>query len=337
MSVCRTQALERVLECIDHADPNYRNQLILVDLDVAHHLLEFLNDDSEAVQVKSASVIAALTDHCASSKVRLHCGVTALENQSCNILFNPVQDYFIKALPVLVQWTMDFRIIKADTALETISNITSFNKTAKIVLIECLCELIGSGNCEVIELLDRTVAAVDTIDENLLAILGPKCRFIMQKLSDKSIHAFDNIVTTLGFISTICERCPSIREEIVESHGAEIAFEFLLVESIPVRDAAVNTLWQMTLGQKHLIIEALRSMPEYLDDRFLEKSLQSIIAAGESSNLDADQDDLDSCHIDSVDVDYDEEAKKILDIVVDAKKRQSNEDLDGPSASCVLM
>ena len=325
-----------MLQCIDHADPNYRNQLILVDLDVAYHLLEFLADDSEAVQVKSATVIAALTDHCASSKVRLHSGVTALENQSCNILFNPVQDYFIKALPVLVQWTMDFRIIKADTALETISNITSFNKTAKIVLIECLCESIGSGNCEVIELLDRTVAAVDTIDEHLLAILGPKCRFIVQKLSEKSIHAFDNIVTTLGFISTICERCPSIREEILEAGGPEIAFEFLLVESIPVKDAAVNALWQMTLGQKHLIIEALKSTPKYLDDCLLENSLKSLIATAES-NVDADQDDLDSCHIDSMEVDYDEEAKKILDIVVDAKKHRNDDQVDGPSASCLVM
>lgn len=314
------QALDRLRSCIDHADPNYRNQRIMIESDVAHVLLELLQDESEAVAVKSASVIAAITDHCASSKVRLQSGVTALENQSCNILFNPVQDHFLDAIPVLVPWTLDFRLIKSDTANETLGNITSFNKTAKVVLIESLCSCIDKGNTDVIELLDRTLAVMDNWQDELVNVLAPRCTIIMECLKNKQFDGIIAMTNALGFISTVCEGAPDVRSSIVESNGMVTIMELLLMDDLLVKDAAVNTLWQMSSRghEKKSIFEALRCIHDTMSADMVQqiaRSLAFVVQAGERTQ-DNEADDLDSCQDSGGEqVDYDEEARKLEHIV----------------------
>lgn len=336
------QALDRIKECIDHADPNYRNQLIMVESDIAHVLLELLQDETEAVAVKSASVISAITDHCASSKVRLQSGVTALENQSCNILFNPVQDHFLDAIPILVPWTLDFRLIKSDTARETIGNITSFNKEGKLALIETLCLTIDQGTMEVIELLDITLAVLDTWQDDLINTLNPRCAQIMDCLKTKQLDGINNMIAALGFISTVCERSSSIRETIVENNGIVIIMQLLLLNDdltpyLTLVDAAVNTLWQMSSKgyDKDGIFAALDMILQEssIDSiRIILRALASVIHAGDMTTHQGDwEGDVDSCQESGgAQVDYDEEAKK-LEQIVQSFYRSRSSDVTNPS------
>jgi len=346
------QALDRLIQCIDHAAPNYRNQCILVESDVAHVLLEFLNDESEAVGVKAARVIAALTDHCASSKVRLYSGVTALENQSCNILFNPVQDYFLDAIATLVPWTVDVRQIKSATAMEALSNICHFNKNGKIVLIEYLCQYIDDGaNITYLELLDRTVASIDTIDEELANLLRPRCLALVHRICHEQSLDSERITLTMSLISTLCEKDSSLRFDLVDAGGVLSVMEiFLRADILRVKDAAVNTLWQMTLDNtKTLVLEALHNKEKEFVLGVM-ASLRQVIQAGEDSHEEEDLDeqqqqphcseDIDSCMEMSATVDYDEEAKKLLDMIL-TKYNDEGDDMNAAnedqSAQCSIM
>lgn len=337
------QALDRVKSCIDHADPNYRNQLIMVEADVSHVLLELLQDETEAVAVRSASVIAAMTDHCASSKVRLQSGVTALENQSCNILFNPVQDYFLDAIPILVLWTLDFRLIKSDTAHEALGNITSFNKTGKVALIESLCSSIDQGKVGVIELLDRTLAVMDSWEEDMISKLIPRCSIIMDFLKQKQISDINGMIAALGCISTVCEGSSILREDLVENNSLATIMALLLVDKdneslayIPLMDAAVNAIWQMSSKghNKRDIFHALHCIQKEKSVESVEAiahSLSMVIQAGDVSEHDSVDGDLDSCQESArAQVDYDEEAKKIELIV----KTFMNYNLKQGESSC---
>lgn len=341
------QALDRVKSCIDHADPNYRNQLIMVESDVAHVLLELLEDETDAVAVKSASVIAAMTDHCASSKVRIQCGVTALENQSCNILFNPVQDYFLDAIPVLVPWTLDSRLIKSDTAHETLGNITSFNKTGKTVLVETLCSCIDQGNIGVIELLDRTLAVMDTWQEDLICELIPRCNIIMDCLKRQQFSDISSTIAALGCISTVCEGSSVLRQDLVENNSLVTVLELLLViqddelAQLPLIDAAINAIWQMS-SKGHTKQDIFQALHNIQEDRSIDavrtiaKALSLVIQAGDIGEETTG--DLDSCQESGgAQVDYDEEAKKLEHLVHVFIKQGGASATDQNAASCCLM
>ncbi len=324
----------------------------MVESDVAHVLLELLQDETEAVAVRSASVIAAITDHCASSKVRLQSGVTALENQSCNILFNPVQDHFLDAIPILVLWTLDARLIKSDTAHETLGNITSFNKTGKVALIESLCSCIDQGNVGVIELLDRTLAVMDTWEEDLISKLIPQCSIIMDFLKQNQIRDINGMIAALGCISTVCEGSPILKEHLVENNSLVTVMEILLgvnedgtMAYLPLIDAAVNAIWQMSSKghNKRDMFEALRCIQEERSIesiRSVARSLSMVIQAGDSSERGSVDGDLDSCQESGgAQVDYDEEAKKIDHVVQMFMKENLQGDSSCPEehTACHLM
>eukprot|EP00890_Picochlorum_soloecismus_P005919 jgi/Picsp_1/6328/NSC_03677-R1_hypothetical protein CHLNCDRAFT_145475 [Chlorella variabilis] len=324
----KMKALERVRDCVDHGDPMYRNQQILVENDVVHYVMELLVDDEyEAVCVKSASLIAVLTDHCASSKVRLQDGVKlSLENQSCRLQFNPVQSVFIEAgaIDVLVPWMFDSRPIKSDTAHEAISAITSYNKDGKLNLLESLGQCLESGQLDALDIMDSTIFGME-ISEDLVECIQPSFQSILQLLSAMSISSEKHVIMALGFVATVAEHLKALRQEALESNHLNTLMQYLLFENIGIKDAAVNAVWQIAGGEQ-IDDSQLQTALEALNPAEIRASLLSIIRLGEEE---------DTC------VDYNAEAKKILHGM--NMSESPNEEEQGTSAtldrktSCALM
>ena len=294
----KIKALERVRDCIDHGDPMYRNQQILVDNDIVHFVMELLLDEYEAVCVKSASLIAVLTDHCASSKVRLQDGVKlSLENQSCRLQFNPVQSVFIEAgaINVLVPWMFDSRPIKSDTAHEAISAITSYNKDGKLNLLEALGQCFESGQLDALDPMDSTIFGME-ISEDLVECIRPRFQLILQLLSDRSISSENHVIMALGFAATVAEHLKALRQEAIESNHLSTLMQYLLSENIDIKDAAVNAVWQMAGGEQTEKNELQAALEAY-NPADIRASLLSIIRLGEEEDTS---------------VDYNAEASKIL-------------------------
>lgn len=323
----KIKALERVRDCIDHGDPMYRNQQILVENDIVHYVMELLVDEYEAVCVKSASLIAVLTDHCASSKVRLQDGVKlSLENQSCRLQFNPVQSVFIEAgaIDVLVPWMFDSRPIKSDTAHEAISAITSYNKDGKLNLLESLGQCLESGQLDALDTMDSTIFGME-ISEDLVERIRPSFQLILRLLFDRSISSEKHVIMALGFVATVAEHLKALRQEAIESNHLSMLMQYLLVDDIDIKDAAVNAVWQMAGGEQTEKNE-LEAALEVCNPAEIKASLLSIIRLGEEE---------DTC------VDYNAEARKILHGM--NMSELPNEEEEDTSAtldrktSCILM
>lgn len=303
--------------------------------------MELLQDESDAVVARAASVIAAITDHCASSKVRLQSGAVSLENSCCNILFNPVQDAFIqgRAIELLLPRVFDEREMMSKTAMEALTHIISFNKEGKMVMLEGLLSIFDSGNLLALEMIETLVGSLEASDDDeLVDLLQPRVEAVMQMLADKKIHSSDLITMALLCISTVCERVPSVRKRALKSDGVHILLDFINVESLEVKDAAVNAVWQLTNSDHHKgkLHAALSSVPMPVLDR-LQCSIEEIIRVADE--LEADDNDHDrrlsigdpgpsssqylaagEANAIAYDVEYDSEARKLLDMIIKIKR-----------------
>lgn len=294
----KIKSLERVRDCIDHGDSTYRNQQILVESDIVHYVMELLLDRSEAVCVKSASLIAVLTEHCASSKARLQDGVKlSLENQSCRLQFNPVQSVFIDAgaIDVLVPWMFDSRPIKSDTAHEAISALTSYNKDGKMNLLGSLGQCLESGQLDALDAMDSTIFGMET-SEDLEECIRPNFQLILQLLAARNISSEKHVIMALGFVATVAERLKALRQEAVESDHLNDLMQYLFFQNIEIKDSAVNAVWQVAGGEQ-IDKNQLQTALVACSPAEIQASLLTIIRLGEEE---------DSC------VDYNVEAKKIL-------------------------
>ena len=312
------QAIDRALSCIDHADCQYRHQQILVEFDCVFHTMELLKDeDSEAVQVKAASLVAAMTDHCAGTKVRLQSGVTDLSSQVPLLLLNTsVQDAFLEsgAVDALVPWLFDERDIKSSTAYDALMHLTSLNKDGKIMFLQAVCASFGHHAIDALDIIETVISGLHTINNEIIDMVQPVFDDVMRLLGDWSIHAPTQVCKCLSFVSSICERFPRLRKEAVESDGIVTILMYINIENLEVKDAAVNAVWQMCDdgSQWHHITAAMcdtQGHDKLQLDR-LEHSLSLLIQAGDQ--YDSDGGDTDDGKPPVV---YGDEARKLLETV----------------------
>lgn len=188
------QALERVNALIDHGDDVYANQIALIDADSAFHCIELLGDESEAVAVRAARVVARLTDHSAAAKARLQSGPTiGVDTTLTRVLLNPVQGDFVDggAVQALVPWLFCSTEAKVDAALEALGALTSLHHGGKMAYLAALVESLRAGKVKALEPLDDLVdAGLESIDEEASRLLEGAIEPLVRMLRYPDVKAF---------------------------------------------------------------------------------------------------------------------------------------------------
>jgi len=255
--------LTRLRELLDHHDDLYINQTALVDADCAFHLVELLQDESDAVAVRSAQVIAFMTEHSAPAKAKLQSGpLIGLESSVSKVMLNPVQDDFIHAgaIPLLVGWLALPVHQKSDAALQALTNLSSYNHEGKVAYLEALVEVVASGEFQCLEHLDDLI---DSLHSNLSGISSSSGDGTIFKLYEKvslSVIQATKLPGQIGekavaLLGTLCEHAPELAKELTTAAGGEtgvihLVTRHLLLGSIQAQDTAARTLWYLTLGDQ---------------------------------------------------------------------------------------
>lgn len=244
-----------------------------MDADCAFHLVELLQDESDAVAVKSANVIALMTDHSAPAKAKLHNGpLIGLENSVSKALLNPIQGEFTDAgaIPLLVAWLPLPIPQKTDAALQALTTLSSYNHEGKVAYLEALVDVIASGQAyQCLEHLDDLIDSLQSnfsssnIDDTVLQLYEKVSISVIQAIRNIPDHIGEKAVAVLG---TLCEHAPELAKELRKgtlatdntSSGntgdvANLVTKHLLFGSIQAQDTAARTLWYLTLGDKDIL------------------------------------------------------------------------------------
>jgi hypothetical protein len=309
------QALERLRELIDHHDDLYINQKALVDADCAFHLVELLQDESDAVAIRAAQVISAMTDHSAPAKIKLQNGpLIGLESSIAKVMLNPVQGEFIDAgaIPLLAGWLAAPAVPqKSEAALQALNNLSSYNHEAKVAYLEALVDFVAAGKYTCLEHLDDLI---DSLHSNYCGSGSSGDDTVLQLYEKVSLSVIQAIQIpgqvgekALAVLGTISEHAPKLAKELRGTTGAvggdggdskvvSLVAKHLLFGSIQVQDTASRTLWYLTLGDKDILgpegplashIEALAGVLRALVDRSaIDEEEESAIDDARRNSLD---------------------------------------------------
>ena len=243
---------------IDHGDDVYTNQKIFIDCDAAFHLVELLNDESTAVSVRAATLIALITDHSAAAKVRLQSGaLIGLENHVGRILLNPIQGDFIEAgaIEKLVPWLVGPSTAsqRSDAALSALTNMTNYNMDGKIVYLSALISTFSTHTAA--ETTPRVVDALESVLDHIDCTHAD-----VVPLLNKLIHPLETALavggslSALSLIATLCENTAMAVPDLTARLRAEtsivqsVAKYLIHGGSFQVQDTAARALWFLTVG-----------------------------------------------------------------------------------------
>ncbi|KAG7667480.1 hypothetical protein Ndes2526B_g03485 [Nannochloris sp. 'desiccata'] len=289
----KLRALNRLRGLIDRHDDLYINQRALADADCAFHLVELLQDESDAVAVRSARVIASMTDHSAPAKAKLQNGpLIGLESSVAKVMLNPVQEDFLQAgaIPLLVGWLPLPVPQKNEVALQALTNLSSYNHEGKVAYLEALVDVVASGKYHCLEHLDDLIDGLHSTfsggsssssgDDSILQLCEKVSQSVIQAAKLPG-QVGEKAVAVLG---TLCEHVPELAKELrtttaggcSESGIVSLVAKHLLLGSIQAQDTAARTLWYLTLGDENIFgpdgplasqVEAIASVLRALVER----------------------------------------------------------------------
>jgi len=260
--------LNRLRDLLDRHDDLYINQKALVGADCAFHLVELLQDESDAVAVCSAKVITSMAEHSALAKAKLQSGpLIGLESSVAKVMLNPVQDDFIHAgaIPLLVAWLPLPVPQKSDAALQTLTNLSSYNHEGKVAYLEALVDVVASGEYQCLEHLDDLIDSLHstfsggsgTGDGTILKLYEKVSLSVIQATKIQG-QVGEKAVAVLG---TLCEHAPELAKEFRTTNVAaggdsgviNLVAKHLLFGSIQAQDTAARSLWYFTLGDQECL------------------------------------------------------------------------------------
>lgn len=248
-------------ELIDPHDDVYTNQKALADADAAFYLTELLGDDSEAVAVRAARVVAAMADHSALAKARLSSGpLLGLESNVTKVMLNPVQDDLIGAgaaarlVPLLASPTPQV----SQAALEALTALSIYNHDGKMAFLAGLVDALAAGTqAALLEALEGLVDGLDCSSgssnaDEALALLEEAAAAATQALTLPGTVG-ERAVAAVG---AVCEAAPALN---ALSPGSALAAapaalaRHLLFGQIQAQDAAARALRHLAAGNPGLL------------------------------------------------------------------------------------
>lgn len=245
------QALDRVRDLLDRHDDLYTNHKSLIDADAAFHVIELLSDESDAVAVRAALVIARITEHSVPAKARLTSSpLIGIETNISKVMLNPVQDNFINAgaVPKLIPWLISPMHQKSDAASEALANISSYNLDGKIACLAAIVEALGSGQFQYLPALDGVIDGMElSTSSEALELVKKALDPVVQALK---LSGQQESQWALAVLGTICEKAPELASSDVQV-SAEVPLVVttcLLKGNLQVQDMAARALWYLTAG-----------------------------------------------------------------------------------------
>lgn len=354
--VCIWQALDRLLDLIDHGDDTYTSQQALIASDAAFFLVELLSDESDAVALRAARAVTRMCSHSAPAKARLQAGpLLGLESSVSRVLLNPCQSEFVShgAIAALVPWLCCPLVVKAEAAADAISALTSFFREGQLAYLEALVDAlrISAGQpSTVAEALDALVDSMDCSSDEVLTLLLVAVPPLLSSLSAATGEA---AATLLCLLATMCERQSALIEALLAncppgpgSEAVDAVVRHLVQGGAAVQDAAARALWALLKDEPASAVTGAWSQLEG-SGQTIAASLQQLIRAADEEELaleDAEEaedsgGDTAGWAPAAADICYAEDAKRLLKAVVAVlpSVHIDGQDLTPRPTSCVVM
>jgi hypothetical protein len=252
----KLRALERAAALVDPSDGLYTAQVALVDADAAFYLAKLLADESEAVQVAAARLVAALCALSAPAAARLAAGpLPGLESTVAKVQLNPVQGEFVDAgaVALLVPWLHapdhgSGGRARAEAAADALAALTRHHHGAKLAALEALASALAGGALAAAEPLELLVEGMDCSSAAARGALSSARGAALAALRAPAAPPHAR-VAALNLLGMLAERGgEGAAAELRADGAAPVLARHLTYGLLPARDAAARALWLVARG-----------------------------------------------------------------------------------------
>ncbi len=260
----KLRALERAAALVDLSDGLYTAQVALVDADAAFYLAELLADESEAVRVATARLVAALCALSAPAAARLAPGpLPGLESTVAKVQLNPVQGEFVDAgaVALLVPWLHapdhgSGGRARAEAAADALAALTRHHHGAKLAALEALAGALAGGALAAAEPLELLVEGMDCSSTAARGALSSARGAALAALRAPAAPPRAR-VAALNLLGTLVERGGERAAAELRADGAApVLARHLTYGLLPARDAAARALWLVSRGDRDGVLGA---------------------------------------------------------------------------------